>query len=94
MVSATCLGYANMRRYPAVALVRDLHASTAFERFDRDTFLRAIDARLYSPAAQKRSAEAFCPNASHTRWQSSLRRAFGAMTRSIGGLEGGAVSGC
>lgn len=42
----------------ADALVRDLQLSPAFERFDRDTFLRAIDARLDSPAAQERFAEA------------------------------------
>lgn len=42
----------------ANALVRDLQLSPAFERFDRDSFLRAIDARLDSPAAQERFAEA------------------------------------
>lgn len=42
----------------ADALVRDLQLSPAFERFDRDSFLRAIDARLDSPAAQERFAEA------------------------------------
>ncbi len=42
----------------ADALVRDLQVSPGFQRFDQDTFLRAIDARLDSPAAQERFAEA------------------------------------
>ncbi len=57
---AQCLILQNQRlgSIDADALARGIVQSHAFEEFDRDAFLRAIDARLDSRAEKKRFAEA------------------------------------